>query len=374
MPKPRITANQVTFLRLALIPIPCWLLYQGVHGQYAALIFATLLGCTDFVDGYLARKHGPTVLGGLMDPIADKVFIAITFLPAVDLHWCPPWLVAALFAREFLVTAARTVYEERGQSLKSTYLARYKTWVQMCGIGMLMLMHTVEESTVDLLLGIGAVLPLIAFTARYVLVKKMWKGAAAFAVSFTVLLLVHEIFGSNRTCLLLMYFIVGLTWWTGLEYLFGIRSLRGKGRISGGELVRLVTALALPVIAVAAQTANLAPKWAIITVVSLELAHGGLDNLLAHHRAQQGTIGWGTRLFAECGLLGYSLVATSRAAAEWNAIAAAVVGVVGITFAFVQKRAYYLDSPAAGASPKANTPAPNATPNATKKPAAQLVA
>src|SRR5581483_5239584 len=105
----RITANQVTSLRLALTPIPCWLLYQGVHGQFAALVFATLLGCTDFVDGYLARKHGPTVLGGLMDPIADKVFIAITFLPAVDLGWCPPWLVAALFAREFVVTAARSL-------------------------------------------------------------------------------------------------------------------------------------------------------------------------------------------------------------------------------------------------------------------------
>jgi phosphatidylglycerophosphate synthase len=42
---------------LALIPLPCWLLYQGTDGQYAALIIATLLGCTDFVDGYLALLH-----------------------------------------------------------------------------------------------------------------------------------------------------------------------------------------------------------------------------------------------------------------------------------------------------------------------------
>jgi CDP-diacylglycerol--glycerol-3-phosphate 3-phosphatidyltransferase len=351
---------------LALIPIPCWLLYQGERGQYAALIFATILGCTDFVDGYLARMHGPTVLGGLMDPIADKVFIAITFLPAVDLGWTPAWLVAALFAREFLVTAARTIYEERGQSLRSTYLARYKTWVQMCGIGMLMLMHTVAESTVDILLGVGAVLPLVAFSVRWLVARKMWKGAAAFAVSFAILLIVHELAGSLLTCSLLMYFIVGLTWWTGLEYLFGIRTLKGKGRISGSELVRLLTAFALPLIAVAAQKANLAPKWAIIAVVSIELAHGGLDNLLAHHHAQQSGLGWGLRMGATCALLGYSLVATSRTAAEWNAIAALAVAAIGMTLAFVQKRAYYLDSPRV--SPE--TP-PLA---ATKKTAAQLVA
>jgi hypothetical protein len=215
----------------------------------------------------------------------------------------------------------------------------------MCGIGMLMLMHTVTESTVDVLLAIGTVAPLIGFVARWVAVRKAWKGAAAFAPSFAVLLIVHELAGSRLTSLLLMYFIVGVTWWTGLEYLFGIRLLTGKGRIHANEVVRLLTAFALPFIAVAAQTANLAPKWTIIALVSIELAHGGLDNLLARHHAHQGAIGWGVRLGAECGLLGYSLVATSLAAAQWNAIAAFAVGAIGLTIAFVQKRSYYLDSP-----------------------------
>jgi len=353
MAKPRITANQVTFLRLALIPIPCWLLYQGVRGQYAALIFATLLGCTDFIDGYLARKHGPTVLGGLMDPIADKVFIAITFLPAVDLGWVPAWMVAALFVREFLVTAARSAYESRGQSLKSSYLSRYKTWVQMCGIGMLMLMHTVSDGTLDLLLAIGAVVPLLFFVIRYVLVKKAWKGASAFAVSFAGLLVAHELLGMRGTSVLLMYFIVGITWASGLGYLLGVGTLRGKGTVTVGELVRIGASVALPVLAVAAQVANLAPKWAIIGVVSLELAHGGLDNLLAHHRAHQGALGWGLRLLAECALIGYSLIATSPASASWDAMVAVTIGCIGLAMAFIQNRAYYLDPRPAKAEPRA---------------------
>src|SRR4051794_8578484 len=195
----RITANQVTLARLALIPIPGWLLYQGVNGQYAALVLATILGCTDFVDGYLARKYGSTVLGGLMDPIADKVFIAVCFIPAVDLGWLPAWMVGALFVREFAVTAARSVCERRGVSLKSPYLARYKTWAQMCGIGVLFLLGVAPEWVMDWVFGLLAVGPVLFFALRWLLVRKMWKGAAYFAVSLTGFWIVHRTFGSHVT-------------------------------------------------------------------------------------------------------------------------------------------------------------------------------
>ena len=52
--------------------------------MWSALIAGTLIGCTDWVDGMLARKYGPTVLGGLLDPIADKVFIAFAYVPFAD--------------------------------------------------------------------------------------------------------------------------------------------------------------------------------------------------------------------------------------------------------------------------------------------------
>jgi len=342
--KPWISANQVTFLRLLLMPIPCWLLYQGVHEQFAALILATLLGCTDFVDGYLARKYGSTVLGGLMDPIADKVFVAIAFLPAVDLHWVPAWTVAALFAREFLVTAARTSYERRGQQLKSSYFARYKTWAQMVGIGLLMLLHTVSRDTMSLLFLILTVGPVLAFGLRWLLVRKTWKGAGWFAVSGTGLYLLHRFTDTSATSAWLMYFILAVTVLSGLGYLSGVKTLLGKGRISAGEGVRLLTAGALPFIAVGAQTLDTAPKWAVIALVSIELAHGGLDNLLAHHKAESGVVGWGVRLGLECALLGWSLQAND-ASGRWAAMAACVVGAVGLAIAFWQKRVYYLDTP-----------------------------
>src|SRR6478609_7671035 len=127
----RITANQVTFSRLILMPGLCWLLYGGETQKLLALILGTLIGCTDFVDGWLARKYGPTVLGGLMDPIADKVFIALTMLPALDLGWLPVEVVTLIFLRECIITAARTAYSRRDVQLKTSYLAKVKTWYQM---------------------------------------------------------------------------------------------------------------------------------------------------------------------------------------------------------------------------------------------------
>ena len=103
--------------------------------MWCALIAGTLIGCTDWVDGMLARKYGPTVLGGLLDPIADKVFIAFAYTPFADIGMVPWWACALMFTREFFITALRSAYEQRNLTLKTSYIAKAKTWTQMQGIG-----------------------------------------------------------------------------------------------------------------------------------------------------------------------------------------------------------------------------------------------
>ncbi len=341
----RITANQVTFARLALIPIPGWLLYQGVRGQYAALVFATVLGCTDFVDGYLARKYGSTVLGGLMDPIADKVFIAVCFLPAIDLGWLPPWMVAALFVREFAVTAARSICERRGISLKSPYLARYKTWAQMCGIGVLFLLGVAPDWVMDYVFGAMAILPVVFFGIRLLLTKKLWKGAAYFGVSLTGFWIFHRLFGGRATAVGLGWFILVVTWASGLGYIVQVTRLLGRGS-STSDYVRLGMSIALPIVTVALMAMGRAPSWALVALLSLEMAHGGLDNLLAHHHVEATATSWGLRLGCECALLGAALLSH-----DWVwplAVAALAIGTTALAAAFVQKRLYYLDEKIAG--------------------------
>src|SRR4051812_16214862 len=134
----RITANQVTLARLILMPMLCGLIYGDRLMQTWACVLGTLVGATDFVDGYLARKQGPTVLGGLMDPVADKVFIAVCFVAYADRGYVPWQIVAALFLREYLVTALRSSFERRQRQLRSTYMSKVKTWVQMTSLALIL--------------------------------------------------------------------------------------------------------------------------------------------------------------------------------------------------------------------------------------------
>jgi cardiolipin synthase (CMP-forming) len=344
MARPLITANQVTLLRIVLMPVPCWLLYGSPREQYAALVLATLLGCTDFIDGYLARKHGPTVLGGLMDPIADKVFIAIAFMPSIDLGLVPAWLVAALFAREFLVTAARSIYEKRGRSLKSTYLARYKTWVQMCGAGLLLMLATLPQRSMAIVLGVLAGSPVVGFALLWLVARKRWKGASWFAVSFGAMFALYRFTDAHVTAVGAMAMIVGVTWLSGLGYLLSIGQLRGRGPITVGEVARLVSAAALPCLIILVQASPLAaPRWALIALCSLEMAHGGLDNLLSHHHAEAGFFAWAARTFSECVLLGWVLLAHDNLATQIGCATAFAIGVVGLVIAFAQNRRFYLE-------------------------------
>ncbi len=359
-PRPFITANQVTFLRLALIPIPCWMLYQGHHAQVYSIIIATILGSTDFVDGYLARKYGPTKLGGLMDPIADKVFVAVTFIPALQQLPISWWFVMALFVREFLVTAARTSYEKRDLSLKSTYLARYKTWTQMCGVAFLFLFSILDQRGMTIFFGSLMMTALIGFLIIFAITRKPWKGAGWYFLSAIFLVAGQHFGGTPFMRVALLYFIVGVTWASGLGYLSNVGQLRGRGPVTAGEIIRLATSVALPILIVLLAAPGMhqgeAPKWALIALVSIELAHGGLDNLLAAYHAESGALEWGGRLLLECGLLGAALVAPAGFSQDVACIAALVVALLGLTFSAIQKRRYYLDEtvgrePALSANP-----------------------
>src|SRR4051812_44483701 len=131
----RITANQVTIARLTAMPFVAALAYGDEQSRIIAVILGTLIGLTDTVDGYLARKYGVTVLGSLLDPVANKVFIVVCYGCYADLGGIPWWVAAAILSRELGVTVLRSSLELRGQRLPSTNAAKAKTWVQMLGIG-----------------------------------------------------------------------------------------------------------------------------------------------------------------------------------------------------------------------------------------------
>jgi len=98
--------NVVTVVRLACVPVFCWLLF-GRDDRTAAAWLLAALGCTDWVDGYLARRlHQVSELGKVLDPTADRILLGTVVVSLLIDGSVPPVLGIALLAREVLVSAA----------------------------------------------------------------------------------------------------------------------------------------------------------------------------------------------------------------------------------------------------------------------------
>lgn len=347
--KPWITANQVTVARLIPMPLISWLLYEGTAKRadsylWIALVFGTLIGFTDFIDGMLARKYGPTVLGGLLDPIADKVFIAFAYAPFADVHLVPAWACGLMFVREFFVTALRSAYEQRSLTLKTSYLAKAKTWTQMQGIGVMILFPLIgQRPAMTYILWVGIAAPLVAMAGLWLIKKKFWRGALTMSGSFVALLLVNLYGDPDVSMAAILIGVVAITWISGLDYLLiGWRQLRGRGDFTLADGVRLLGAVTVPVLLFAVLVHTAAPAWTVLTILPVELAVGGLDNLLSHHRKATGALQWGARVLGISLLLGAALLVPAQAVPL--TIAAAALSVIGVAAEFWRGRDYYLDA------------------------------
>ena len=100
-------ANQLTLVRLLLVPVLVILVIYGRSGW--ALITFILAGVTDGLDGLIARRSGgPTSLGALLDPMADKLLLVSTFIvltiPSLDLaNRLPIWLTVLVISRDVII-------------------------------------------------------------------------------------------------------------------------------------------------------------------------------------------------------------------------------------------------------------------------------
>ncbi|MCX5747881.1 MAG: CDP-alcohol phosphatidyltransferase family protein [Proteobacteria bacterium] len=354
--RPWVTANQVTLARLIPMPLLSWLIYQGgktgfAHNPYmwSALIAGTLIACTDWVDGMLARKWGPTVLGGLLDPIADKVFVAFAYLPFADPQLItgggslvPAWACGAMFVREFFVTALRSAYEQRDLTLKTSYLAKVKTWTQMQGIGMMLLFPLVaNDAFVFWLLLIGAIIPIVLMVTLWFTRKKLWRGAFVMTGGFLAILGL-QLYNTRYTIPGIMIAIVVLTWASAFDYVaVGWKQLRGRGDFSRADFVRLVGSISIPTLVFTLLARTDTPRWTLFLIMALELAAGGLDNLLSHHKAATKALAWGGRVLGVSVMLGGALLAPDRA--DLFAIIAAAGSLGGVAAEFWRGRNYFLD-------------------------------
>jgi CDP-diacylglycerol--glycerol-3-phosphate 3-phosphatidyltransferase len=129
-------ADQLTLARTAAVPVVVLLFAWDFanHDYWATAVFAVAMS-TDWLDGRVARRSGRTSdLGRLLDPIADKVLVMATLIVLVG-RVLPGWMVAAIVAREFLVSGLRLAAVERGVVLGARDLGKLKTWAQAIAAG-----------------------------------------------------------------------------------------------------------------------------------------------------------------------------------------------------------------------------------------------
>lgn len=101
------------------------------------LVF-TVAALTDFVDGYVARKWEiETVLGKLMDPLADKALVTTALIMLIPLGRVPAWVCLLIICREIIVTGFRGLAASTGKVVAAGQLGKIKSTFQYLGLGFL---------------------------------------------------------------------------------------------------------------------------------------------------------------------------------------------------------------------------------------------
>lgn len=129
--------DQLTVARALSVPVVvalfAWPFHD--HAYWATALFIVAMA-TDQIDGWLARRWNQTSpLGALLDPIADKVLVLATMTMLVGQHVVPAWMVAAIVARELVVSGLRMAALERRIVIAARDLGKLKTWAQAVAVG-----------------------------------------------------------------------------------------------------------------------------------------------------------------------------------------------------------------------------------------------
>jgi CDP-diacylglycerol--glycerol-3-phosphate 3-phosphatidyltransferase len=124
--------DQLTVARAASVPLVVLLYaWELPHNEYWATVLFCVAMATDWLDGRIARSRGVTsALGSLLDPIADKVLVLAVLVMLLDDGVWPGWMVAAIVARELLISGLRLAAIERGVVIAARDLGKLKTWAQ----------------------------------------------------------------------------------------------------------------------------------------------------------------------------------------------------------------------------------------------------
>lgn len=181
--------NKISLTRICMIPVFVAVFFLDGVLPYnyiiAAAIFA-LAACTDFIDGYIARKYKlVTNLGKFLDPIADKVLVSTAMMLLLTLqgqlfftfgenakamYIATAVCICVIMARELIISAFRQIAATRGLVMAADKLGKYKTTFQDISICILMIVPDLSGDFQNILAWVGISLFAVAT------VLTVWSG------------------------------------------------------------------------------------------------------------------------------------------------------------------------------------------------------
>jgi cardiolipin synthase len=141
------TANTLTVMRIAVIPLFVGVLYVPEHllSQYQVNLIATVIfvlaSITDWLDGYIAREYNQaSAFGAFLDPVADKLMVAAALIVLVELDRVSAGIALIIIGREIAISALREWMANLGQSgsVAVAFVGKLKTALQMIAIPFLL--------------------------------------------------------------------------------------------------------------------------------------------------------------------------------------------------------------------------------------------
>lgn len=124
--------NLITWLRILMVPPFVWLLLEERH--FEALVLFFIAGFSDGLDGFLAKRYGWTSrLGGLLDPLADKLLLVSAFVTLGYLGLLPVYLVGLVLLRDLVIVSGAIAYHFRVAPLDAdpSWVSKVNTVLQI---------------------------------------------------------------------------------------------------------------------------------------------------------------------------------------------------------------------------------------------------
>jgi cardiolipin synthase len=139
--------NAISVVRLLCIPLFCWLLFE--ESRWAAFALLGVLGATDWVDGWIARRFDQTTeLGKVLDPTADRLLLLVATVALIVDGAVPTWVGVAVLVREAVVGGATLALAVAGaRRIDVQWVGKAGTFALMFALPGFLLVDVLEPGT-----------------------------------------------------------------------------------------------------------------------------------------------------------------------------------------------------------------------------------